>query len=132
MQDIVDKNLEFMCTVSSEPDGSFMGCIMHESIGGNAGFYRKYHCAGTHFAYNPENGKILYFDIPTNIPKDIIEHANLSIFRVAIKNPFVSDLKLLKFRIVQHYIPQNSNDMAGRVLLETVRQYNERYGFQID
>ena len=132
MQHIVDKNLEFMCILSSESDGSFIGSIMHESIGGNAGFYRGYYCAGTHFAYNAENGELFYFDVPESIPKDLLEKAKISLFRVAIKNPFVNDLRLLEFGIVRHYIREGSRDIASNSLLETVQQYNERYGFEID
>ncbi len=132
MQAIIDQNLELMTTISSEPDGSFMGCVVNESAGGNAGRYKKrYLCVGANYHYDKNTGEVLYFMAGTSPERKLDEERGKgSIFRVAIQDIAIG-LELLKFRIVGHKILEDSENLADKVLIATVKQYNERFGFEI-
>lgn len=126
MNETVSRNLRLM-TDRALP-GNLYSCIIHESAGGNAGFYKKFHCVGANFVYVLGLGEIKYFESPEDKlycirpPPD----TRCSIFRVAIQDISVDDLK---FRIVNW--KHINEDQASVVLSQTVEEYNRLYGFEL-
>ena len=114
--------------------------LLSESFGGNAGSFNEFSCAGANFHYDQKSGEIQYFGNIQSVPQEIKQHYVRGIFRVAadIKKMFsesIEERKKLSFEnninIVNKHFDQKISKRAEQNLEETVRIYNETYGFQI-
>ncbi|MBU0471633.1 MAG: hypothetical protein KKF89_05700 [Nanoarchaeota archaeon] len=118
MTNIVLENLELM--ISTEEEDGLHQVVLVESVGGNAGFWNNYPCAGVNFHYNPENGKIAFFgDYSLQKKQGLMEDS----FRIAI------NLDEDKLRILDYKPPEEIPINARINLRMTVEQYNKNYGF---
>lgn len=124
---IVEENLEKMVEIER---GGMHYLLLNESIGGNAGVWNKFPCAGANFLYD-EEGKIEYFG---NFPEAIdylkkgLKEGNYKegILRVAVD---LNDTG--KFRIIKIFTQPETEESSQKNLIETIRKYNMRYGFQV-
>ncbi len=148
--DIIEKNLEKMTGNNAKDMPSL---ILRESIGGNAGRWKEFQCAGANFFYDPLNGEIQFFsNFSRKEDSDLIydprthelrksngELATLEntqgmywegTFKVAMKLAGAHDESDTKYRVVMVILPKNTPKVAEANLEETVKEYNEKYGFE--
>jgi len=114
---IIKKNLELML---GREKGQMIKLLLGESIGGNAGTFESFPCAGANFSYDKTTGEIIEF---ANIQEREIKNKELGegTFRVAVnlkrENPF--------FKIVDYYFEKDTSPQAKNNLEESVKRYNE-------
>ncbi|HJX05718.1 MAG TPA: hypothetical protein VJ461_03340 [Candidatus Nanoarchaeia archaeon] len=118
MNPIVAKNLELMM---SSKEGGMQSLLASESIGGNAGKWRKCSCAATNFHYDPGTGEIKYFGNSPAIPSEMLKLPS-HYFRIA-----VDYVNSRRYGIVEYAHPREASELARKNLEESVKAYNKAY-----
>ncbi len=132
MREIVEKNLERM---TADREGGMPRLIRFESMGGNAGAWNGLSCVAANFVYDDITGKIFYFTnkdyevIPRmlkipEIARNVVGNLVQGTYRIAIS--FVQRPGKRVVDLIPHC---NTTDHARKVLEETIKLYNEKYGF---
>ncbi len=121
VQKIVAENLHKM---RGQEGGEMMALIVNESIGGNAGHLGLYPCIAANFFFDEKTGKIVYFGNIQHVPEHIRQQYPEGTFRLAI-----DWMKSGKLCVINRYMRGDCSPKAQQSLEETVRQYNEWYGF---
>lgn len=137
LEAIIQKNLSLM---QSNKQGGMQRLIGRESIGGNAGRWNRYHCAGCNFFYEPQTGEITYFDVPQTTPAHLMRGKNEACLRVALmKKSFGKKICFINNGLIvsyhhQEYLPEiisnhvkpryPTTEQAQYVLNETIQRHN--------
>jgi len=128
---LIDKNLELM--ISNEPGGMYE-VLIGESMGGNAGRFGNYLCAGANFYFNENTGEIIYFGNIQNVPDPIVDNCADGIFRVAWcmeSNKYLiieTCLDLWKHEWSEEI---KISEDAKNILEQSVNEFNKKYGFEV-
>jgi len=104
--DIPSKNLKLML---SNKNGGMIRLANDESIGGNAGSYKKFPCVGTNFYFDKDTGEIIYFNNPQYLPESIINVYSHGVFRIVV--------------LIGKNVPQNIKNIFAKIL--EVRYYGD-------
>ena len=115
---------ENLCLMYSTEKGGM--ARLDESLASTGGYIdyesRKIPCCTANFHYDPNSGKILYFENIQHIPAEIKEIGCQGHFHVAIDNKnfrqFVNEAKVGK-----------SNPLVSKVINLTVQAYNKTFGY---
>lgn len=121
---ISGENLERM---RNTEEGGMEACLMGESMGGNAGFYKGLPCGGANFRYNERTGLILCFGNIQDLPRDIISISADGTFRVPVDSGSNSPVG-----VSEVYLEGNPSENAEKVIRETVERYNHQCGGRIE
>ena len=116
---IVEENLRRM---TGTGEGDMQSSIDPESIGGNAGKLGNMPCYAKRFFYNQSSGQIMYFGNYQFVPSEIRDKFPEGAFIIAL------NIKEAKERIIS-CTSFHGEQIAYKNLEETIRIYNERYGF---
>lgn len=119
---IVKHNLE---RLSGEKPGDMHSLLAGESIGGNAGSWKRLPCQGANFFYSRWDGKIVCFNNPQDVSDDIRKNYVVGSLRIAL------NLKLGKTRVIEVIYAKESSEEAKHNIAEAVEEYNKLYGFDI-
>ena len=130
---IAKKNMNLLL---GEEEGSLNYALRQypESMGGNAGYWKKYPCIGANF-YFDQTGEIIYFGNFQSVPQEIRNRTAHGTFRMAIdlrREQIESIAKGIKVKepggicrkIIGTFIDQRPSYTARSVLEETIRRYN--------
>lgn len=120
IKQVVKKNLDMML---GNGEGQMQKVLTFESMAGNSGLWKGISCATANFYFDIYTGEIKYFGNLGEVPKDIPKKFQRHSFRLAM------DCKEEKEKIVTYSNPKIATAVAQITLAETVRQYNEKYGF---
>lgn len=121
MNEIVEKNL---VKIKGTKPGEMKYTLSHESMGGNAGNWKGLPCMAANFYYSKWTGEIIIFGNPQEVHPEIKENNPIGTIIVAL------NLKKGKDRIVNLIIEHKLSDKAKKNLDETIKVYNEKYGFK--
>lgn len=121
MNPIAKHNLERM---TGNKPGDMHRLLVGESIGGNAGTWKKFPCQGANFFYSRWDGKIVCFDNPQHVSDDIRKNYVIGSLRIAL------NLKLGKAEIIEVFYAKETSEEAKRNIAEAVEAYNKLYGFE--
>jgi hypothetical protein len=121
MHTTIKKNVNLM---TLDRRGGMKYLLIGESVGGNAGKWKGYTCAGANFYYDGITGEIKYFGNVQDVPQEIKEHFNAGTFRVAMDVP-----NTVKNRIVEFMTDAPLTENAKRMIDLSIAEYNQVYGF---
>ncbi|MBR9690470.1 hypothetical protein GOV08_02185 [Candidatus Woesearchaeota archaeon] len=120
MNEVVERNIERML---GNQKGDMIPLLLSESMGGNADYYGKYPCQAANFCYEPDTGKIMYFENPQSLPIELRGFPK-NFFRLAFLWQNES-----KYRIVKPFPENIHEEVAQDNILKTIGVYNHRHGF---
>lgn len=122
MNPIAKHNLERMI---GNKAGDMHRLLAGESIGGNAGSWKRLPCQGANFFYSRWDGKIVCFNNPQYVADDIKKNYVTGTLKVAL------NLRLGKIRIIEVFYAKETSEEAEHNIAEAVEAYNKLYGFEI-
>ena len=122
LNEIVKHNLQLMLDQSQK--GSLPALLDRESMGGNAGAWKGHPCFGANFYFDPESGKIIFFENFQSVPMKIRERFVPGLFRIA-SNLKTGQLHLITISLFPK-VEEILTASARSNLNTTMREYNKR------
>lgn len=120
---VVEKNLERMI---NPYEGGMVGLLFEESIGGNAGDWNGFPCAGANFVFDKNTGEILYFENFQALPQEL-KNKPRGVMKVAldVRGELGGDFRIISYQLDEKKLYKSVQNNIE----ESIRRFNYEYGF---
>jgi len=123
MDRLVKRNFRLM---TSEDHGGMQWLMSRESMGGNAGTWRKMSCVGANFLFDGKTGEIMLFSNPQDAPSSIRDKGYcMGIFRIAVDFRGTGKCRIIEFLVYGGAATRDAKDIIGM----SIAEYNQVEGF---